>query len=82
MVGLSTLSFAAHTHTDTRVCTCVCAFYIFKHVLSLLRANFDDVGPIKTASKSEREVGAKSAAAVTRRSARRRGRRGRKVGGK
>lgn len=78
MVGLSTLSFAAHTHRHTRVC----AFYIFKHVLSLLRANFDDVGPIKTASTSEREVGAKSAATVTRRSASRRGRRGREDGGK
>lgn len=78
MVGLSTLSFAAHT----RVCICVCAFYIFKHVLSLLRANFDDVGPIKTASKSEKEVGAKSAATVTRRSASRRDRRGREVEGK
>lgn len=47
LVGLSTLSFAAHTHKETHTR----AVYIFKHVLSLLRANFDDVGPIKTASK-------------------------------
>lgn len=45
LVDLCTLSFAAHTHTYTR------AVYIFKHVLSLLKANFDYVGPIKTATK-------------------------------